>query len=236
MTNVRRRETISLDDLHRCGWAADVDHFMKLSGWLDRGEQSALLRVAGAARHAPILDLGVGTGRTTALLRLLSDDYLGIDHTSEMIERCRELHPDADFAHLAAPDLSTLPEVHYALAFFGSNGIDAVSYEDRSIILREVRRVLRPEGWFVFRAHHLDGSSVDDRPWPLRPLIAESTPLAVDHGPRRLSDLIAENRQVADLETAGFEVHAVLDDRTGRPTSEVPETTGSRFLYYLARK
>ena len=44
----------------------------------------------------PILDVGVGGGRTTTMLRLLSDDYIGVDYTSEMVAVSRRNYPGAD--------------------------------------------------------------------------------------------------------------------------------------------
>jgi hypothetical protein len=46
---------------------------------LQAPERVVLRRVAPDVRGGPILDLGVGAGRTTPYLRSLSDDYLGID-------------------------------------------------------------------------------------------------------------------------------------------------------------
>ena len=60
-------------------------HFGLASGWLERGEQIAVLSVAEAVRGAPILDIGVGGGRTAPLMREISTDYCGIDFAPAMI-------------------------------------------------------------------------------------------------------------------------------------------------------
>ena len=51
--------------------------------------------VAIEARCRPILDIGVGAGRTTQLLRAISRDYVGIDDSPAMVEMCRAAHPEA---------------------------------------------------------------------------------------------------------------------------------------------
>ena len=43
-----------------------------------------------------ILDIGVGAGRTVPLLRAISEDYLAIDFTQQMVEICRENHAEAN--------------------------------------------------------------------------------------------------------------------------------------------
>ena len=118
----------SVDDINRANWRdpAVVADFARSQGWLDAGEQAVLLHVADSARGLPVLDVGVGAGRTTPLLRLLSSDYLGIDYTPEMIVRARRRFPDAAFEVADARDLASLSAGSFALAYFSFNGIDAV--------------------------------------------------------------------------------------------------------------
>jgi hypothetical protein len=60
-----------------------VDHYRGRGGFLDLGEQVVLEIVANDVRGKPLLDLGVGRGRTVPLLHLLYEDYLGMAHPTD---------------------------------------------------------------------------------------------------------------------------------------------------------
>lgn len=151
-----------------------VAHFGDKMGVLDRGEEAVLCRVARDVRNRPILDLGVGGGRTVPMLCLLSDDYVGVDYTQAMVDLCHTRYPEQSFRHLDARDLSVFPPGHFHLVFFSFNGIDAVGHDDRQRIISEVRRVVAPGGYFVFNSHNYDGPDLSNRPWHLRPIPAAS--------------------------------------------------------------
>ncbi len=148
-----------IDAINRRAWKSRdaQSQFATLAGWTDPGERRATARVAEEARGKPILDIGVGGGRTTAILREISTDYVGIDYTPEMVELCRSNHPWARIEHGDARDLSAFPDGSKFLVVFSFNGIDAVDYEDRMKILREVHRVLQPGGLFIVSAHNREG-------------------------------------------------------------------------------
>ncbi|MDQ1322424.1 MAG: hypothetical protein QG655_3671 [Actinomycetota bacterium] len=54
-----------------------VEDYDAFQGWNEKGEMRVLMSIATEVRGKPVLDVGVGTGRTTSLLRLLTDDYVG---------------------------------------------------------------------------------------------------------------------------------------------------------------
>jgi SAM-dependent methyltransferase len=148
-----------MDQINRETWRAPstVRWYQSSEGWTDPGERAALGVVAAAARDRPILDLGVGGGRTVPLLRAISRDYTAVDYTPELVEACRARYPDARVLHGDARDLSRFPARSFQLAVFSFNGIDSVSYDDRITILREAHRVLCPGGAFLFSAHNREG-------------------------------------------------------------------------------
>jgi SAM-dependent methyltransferase len=116
-------------------------------------------------RGQPVLDLGVGTGRTTPLLLQLSEDHVGLDYAPEMIRLCRERFPGVSMVVGDARAMPDFADGRFALVVFSFNGIDMVDDEDRLKVLAEVRRVLRPGGAFLFSSHNL-GYRVP-RPWSL---------------------------------------------------------------------
>lgn len=134
-------------------------------GWSDVGERAAIGMVAGEARGQPVLDVGVGAGRTTGLLGLLTDDYIGIDSSSPMIEAARRRFPAADLRIADVRDLSALPRRHFALAVFSFNGIDTLPHDARGTALSQLHAALRPGGRLVFSTHNRLGPAHGQRPW-----------------------------------------------------------------------
>ena len=138
-----------LETVNRAGWADVTDEYA-VEGWNDPGELGALTYVADRVRGLPVLDVGVGGGRTAALLRLLTDDYLGIDYTPEFVALARSRHPGVRFALGDARDLDGIPDNSRGFVLFSFNGIDAVDHEDRQLVMASVHRVLQPGGTFLF--------------------------------------------------------------------------------------
>jgi SAM-dependent methyltransferase len=134
------------------------------SGWLERGEQIAVLSVADAVRGAPILDIGVGGGRTAPLMQEISTDYCGIDFAPKMVAMAHSQFPGFDFREMDARHME-FDDGHFALVTFSYNGIDAVDLDGRRAIMREVHRVLGPGGYVVLSALNRNGSEWLPR-WP----------------------------------------------------------------------
>jgi SAM-dependent methyltransferase len=148
-----------MDEVNRATWRdkSNVHWFAKLEGWTDAGERAAVEHVALEVHDQPILDLGVGAGRTVPLLQDLSSDYTGIDYTPEMVAACQRKYPGMRVLLGDARDLSVFGPETFKLVVFSFNGIDAVNPEDRGLVLREVYRVLRNGGIFLFSAHNQRG-------------------------------------------------------------------------------
>ena len=144
---------------------------------LDPAERVLFDRVRAMAAGQPILDLGVGAGRTVPALLDISRDYRAIDYTPEMVTACKQRFPDVDVQHGDACDLGRFADGSFALVVFSCAGIDMVGTRDRARIFDEVARVLRPGGAFVFsthdRAHRRDPRVRDlfpDIVWAANPL------------------------------------------------------------------
>jgi SAM-dependent methyltransferase len=136
--------------------AAGLVRFYGDRSFLYPAEASILSRFDAELRGARILDLGVGGGRTTASLLALSNRYVGADYSLEMVERCRAKFPGVEFRHCDARDMRTFDDGSFDVVLFSANGIDHVVHQDRLAILREVHRVLRAGGRFIFSSHNLD--------------------------------------------------------------------------------
>lgn len=133
--------------------ASVVDHYSR-SSELSLAEQATFGRVAALARGKPILDIGVGGGRTVEALLDISEDYLGIDNSQAMVDTCRKRYPGIRFELADARALADVADGSIFLVVFSCNGIGMVSHADRLRILVEVNRVLQPGGIFVFSNHN----------------------------------------------------------------------------------
>ena len=124
-----------------------------LSLGIDRRWRAAMLRVAGAVRGRVAVDLCCGTGDVALLLARHGATVVGVDFTREMIDLAerKRVHRRATrcapvlFTH---GDATRVPlrkgSVDLATIAFGIRNID-----DRSAVLREIARVLRPGGILV---------------------------------------------------------------------------------------
>ena len=138
--------------------------FGAASGWLEAGEHAAIGLVRHAVGGRPILDIGVGGGRTAPLMREISDDYCGIDYAPAMVALARRRFPDLPFVLMDARQLDFADDC-FGLAIFSYNGIDSVDLAGQQAILREVHRVLLPGGYFVFSAMNYAAVTAEGE-WP----------------------------------------------------------------------
>jgi SAM-dependent methyltransferase len=202
-------------------WAAQgpLRHLASLQGFTDEGERAAYWRIADEVRNQPILDLGVGPGRTIPLLRALTKSYVAIDYLPAMVEVARQNYPFVDVDVGDARDLSRFADASFALVVFSFSGIDAVDHEDRRLVLREAHRVLKPNGIFWFSTLNLNGGYPSQRPWapvwPARqggwiPYAAEvvQTVRAIPRGLLNYGRLRSFSQRGDDWLVAPFSAHA----------------------------
>lgn len=102
-----------------------------------------------------ILDLGVGGGRTTPYLAAKSSRYVGVDYASEMIQICRQKHPDLEFRVAEASQLSCFDNASFDAVVCAFNGMDYVIPDEARVnAWRECFRVLAADGILLFSSHN----------------------------------------------------------------------------------
>jgi SAM-dependent methyltransferase len=160
-----------LDRINRTAWnSSDAKReFTTEKTYSDPGEQAAFEWIAARCAGQPLLDIGIGAGRTIALMTAISDDYTGVDYTQKLLDLAKSRYPQRDLRHMDARDMSALPSAHYGLVEFSWNGIDCVDYADRVTILCEIYRVLRPGGYVLFSSHNRGGPGYHENLWQLLP-------------------------------------------------------------------
>ncbi len=109
-------------------------------------------------RDARLLDLGCGAGRTTlGLARLGYHRIHGVDISPAMIAKARTFAKAERLAALfTVGDVLALPwpDSSFDAALFSFNGLMQVPGRARRVeAMREIRRVLRPGGVFIFTTH-----------------------------------------------------------------------------------
>jgi ubiquinone/menaquinone biosynthesis C-methylase UbiE len=105
-----------------------------------------------------ILDLGCGAGRTTfALNELGYSNIIGIDIADKLIEYAnnysKENNIKIDFRVGDATKLD-FEDNTFDVVIFSYNGMQSIpGEENRKKVLKEVYRVLKPNGYYIFTAH-----------------------------------------------------------------------------------
>jgi ubiquinone/menaquinone biosynthesis C-methylase UbiE len=118
-------------------------------------EQQILDDLGGTLKDKPVLDIGIGPGRTIPFLHALTEQYVGLDYSPNMLELARREYPQLALLLCDARRLSFGPDSFDAV-FFCWNAIDDAAHDERLAILREIHRVLKTGGHFVFSAHNLE--------------------------------------------------------------------------------
>jgi SAM-dependent methyltransferase len=183
-----------------------VSHYASMT-YVDPGEKVLYERVAEEAAGKPIMDIGVGGGRTVPHLTAISSDYTAVDYSPEMVSAFKQRFPGLRVVHANAVKLSAFDDASMFLVVFSCCGLDMVGREDRHKILREVRRVLVPGGVFIFSTHNLDSRlqelSLRDIILPVQPTL----------NPLKLAKAVARSVRQSPLRVWNFRKLKPLTER-----------------------
>lgn len=112
--------------------------------------ERSLLNILHTRHRSSMLDLGVGTGRTTQYFAPHFEKYCGIDYSAGMITACKNRYPELNFL---VADVTDMPEFNegFDFIFFSSQGIcNLEKMEDiENLIFRSID-LLNPGGIFAF--------------------------------------------------------------------------------------
>ncbi|MFD6209832.1 class I SAM-dependent methyltransferase [Peribacillus sp. NPDC060253] len=108
-----------------------------------------------------ILDIGCGTGRTTfALYKKGFQKITGFDLTPAMLSEAEKIsHEDNLDIPFILGDAANLPfnNSSFDKAIFAFNGFMQIPQrKNRTLALKEINRILKPEGIFIFTTHDRD--------------------------------------------------------------------------------
>ncbi len=219
-------------------------------------------RKAIAGKH--VLDIGCGSGRTTAILKNLSNGYVGIDYSLDMIESCRKRFEGVRFLHGDVREMNEFKDEEFDYVIFSFNGLDSINHEDRLKGLREIYRVLKQDCLFVFSSHNRNHRYAISRPemefstMPCKQagnfikyfkstcnrlknknhqVFEDQYAIINDvaHNYAMLTYYIDKINQLKQLENMGFETIEMYDT-LGNTLDINSDDADSAWIYYVARK
>jgi SAM-dependent methyltransferase len=190
------------------------------------------LRLLGDLRGKRVLDLGCGTGSAAIAFAHQAAIVIALDSGEAEIARARSRAEEAEVkVEWRTGDLADL-------AFLRAESIDAAfsaasvaEVDDAARLFRQVQRVLKPNGPFVFSYAHpmslcVDVNGVVSRSYfDPGPLNIERDGQSVRVHVRGVGDVFTE------LGRAGFRVDTILEPRPSTPGARVPDT-----IVWRARK
>jgi SAM-dependent methyltransferase len=224
-------------------------------------EEVILKKITPTIKNKKLLDIGIGGGRTTKYLLDISSDYTGIDYTLSCTEVVRSKYPGATIFCCDARDLRVFAKATFDFVLFSFNAIDYMVHEDRIKSLKEIHRVLKSDGLFMFSTHNRDYKYFDKLPWQEevqlsagylksclytlwhlpKHFLMKRHEIHTDeyaiindtaHGFALLAYYISSKAQIRQLETTGF-VDVEAYDMEGNQTEN---DSAFPWTYYLARR
>jgi SAM-dependent methyltransferase len=254
------RENIT-DSLNRRAYATEsVVRWYRNLDVTYRVEEVILQRLHPFIKDKKLLDIGIGGGRTTRYLLDVSKDYTGVDYTPQLVQVAQAKYPQASIVCADARDLHLFDE-DFDFVLFSLNGLDYIDHHDRLKAIREIYRVLKPGGFYMFSTHNRDYQWFKKLPWqekasftlghlksclytlahwPRHLLMRKHEVSSTDyeivndsaHGFSLLTYYIRIDDQIKQLQAEGFEQIEAYDMDGARVQSD----TVFPWIYYLARK
>ncbi len=251
----------TIDEVNRSAYsAAEIVDWYRDFDFLLKPEEVILQKIRPEIEDKKLLDIGIGSGRTTKHLLEISGNYTGIDYAQEAAEVAQKKFPEARILCADARDLKQFVDGEFDFVLFSFNAIDYMTDEDRMKSLREIRRVLKPGSYFMFSTHNRNYKYFNKMPWQegrydlghlkscaytllhlpkhwrMKKYEVRTDRYAIvndiAHGFSLLAYYISLEEQVRQLHEAGF-VNVEAYDMEG---NRIDADRDFPWVYYLARK
>jgi SAM-dependent methyltransferase len=95
------------------------------------------------------MDFGCGAGRSTRFLTELGFDSVAVDISAEMLQKAREFDPNGDYRLLGDNGFDQFEDQVFDLILSAFTFDNIPTREKKVGIMKEIRRILKPEGLFV---------------------------------------------------------------------------------------
>ena len=252
---------------HRIYSEKDVVDFYVNQTRLQLPEQSIFKWLKSDLSRFSMLDIGVGAGRTTLFFGGEVKEYIGIDNAQAMIDACEGRFGNSGkrfcFKVADVRNLEDFEDQHFDFILFSWNGLDVLEHAGRLRALGEIKRVLRPSGYFCFSSHNMQSVRRIKRvKWSLdwrqvranlrkhfkfirlnkitKQSLQESDHLIINEGAHNFGlrhYFVRPRHQLEQLRQAGFDNIRIVGLSDGKEVKEEDLSTNEDFwLYYLCRR
>ena len=159
-------EQVSLNIINKTAYSReDVVKYYQNTDLLFKTEEVLFEKLSAMIKKSKMLDIGIGGGRTTKYLLPISRDYTGVDYVPQFAEETAKKYPNANIMCSDATNLKEFEAETFDFVLFSYNGIDALSNEQRGLVFKEIFRVLKKSGIFMFSSHNREYHYFNKLPW-----------------------------------------------------------------------
>lgn len=155
---------MSINSVNQSTYTSEEGVSSYITNTLQSPEVTILVKYKDYYYNRNVLDIGCGAGRTSFYFRNFTQKYIGVDYSKSMIDYCEHQYSELTFKHADARDLSQFTDNCFDFIIFSYNGIDYISNEDRILVLKEVHRILKNDGVFVFSTHNRNFKNIEITP------------------------------------------------------------------------
>lgn len=255
---------MSINSVNQATYTSEEGVNAYLTTTLQSPEISIFVKYKDFYYSKKILDIGCGTGRTSFYFRNFTNDYLGVDYSESMIRKSKKCYPELEFQHCDARDLSRFKDCSFDFIIFSYNGIDYISNNDRLAVLKEIKRILKDDGMFVFSTHNRTFSNIETTPsfqFSLNPvnftrnllgyfkqlinnsklknekIETEDYAILNDSGNNfsLLTYYISKEKQIEQLRKVGFNMQEMFD-MNGQVLNKKDNDSNNAWIYYVTTK
>ncbi|HMN18959.1 MAG TPA: class I SAM-dependent methyltransferase [Ignavibacteriaceae bacterium] len=211
-----------------------------------------------------VLDIGCGTGRTTRFLATHTSNIIGIDYSERMISAASKLNPNIDYRVCDVRDLNSLSQHQFDFILYSFNGLDYLDHMDRIRALKNIHKVLKNDGVFVFSSHNINNFNHSLSPrlkfelniykqfknivkfcievfyylrFHKKKIVTDDYSIFNDDGNffSLLTYYISKEKAADQLKNCGFDILEIFD-QYGNNLSQIFNDEYSNWIYYVAKK
>ena len=111
-----------------------------------------------------VLDIGVGTGRTSKYLAPYCKRYVGIELNKDMLNLFSENLPQIELVHCDMREFAGLNKDKFEFVLGSYSAFDALNHADRVKMFHNTHTMMQANGMFCFSTHNLNWKGIGSSP------------------------------------------------------------------------